>query len=92
MQVLPRFRRLSTWPGPPGYVWYSEILHASLNVTSKLWGRCAGHDGGIDQRGGAPQEAHSTRELLRPVVGVLADGTPFYLRASRPRGERRAPR
>jgi hypothetical protein len=27
----------------------------------------------------APPQAQSTRELLRPVVGVLADGTPFYV-------------
>ena len=26
----------------------------------------------------APPEALSARELFRPVVGVLANGTPFY--------------
>jgi hypothetical protein len=81
MQVLPRFRRLSTWPGPPGYFWYSEIMHASLNVTSKPWGGCAGHHGGIDQRGGATAGAIHPRTA--PACRRRASGRHALLRSHR---------
>src|SRR5690348_9328624 len=64
-----------------GYIWYSEVPHTSLNVTSKLRRGRAGHDGRTDEGGGATAGAIHPRTA--PACRRRASGRDALLRSHR---------